>query len=103
VFPFQSPPGLRWDSQASDFLDLLVESNIGYIDVQESIERLVLAGLHEEITVGFEVDGFNIRLHRTPILFPGMRALHVFTTVTANGLIDVFHICLADRRAQRRD
>lgn len=79
-----------------------MDVHIGYLDVSEAVERLIHAGLHEEITAAFDLDGFNIHLHRVPPLFPTMRPLHVFTTVTNNGLIDVFHICFADRRKVER-
>jgi hypothetical protein len=102
VFPFRTPPGLRWDHQASDFLDALVDLHVDYLSVQAAVERLIHAGLHEEITAVFVLDGFNIHLHRVPPLFPEMRPLHVFTTVRTDGLIDVFHICFADRRGSAR-
>ena len=86
------PAGLRWERQASDFIDSLVDRDILYLDVQDAVERLIHAGLHDRVTVTFELDGTTIHWHRMPPLHPGLKMLDIFTTVEQNGLIHVLYI-----------
>ena len=93
-----APPELVWERQASAFIDALIERDIYYLDCQVAIEKLIHAGLHDEITQTFELDEHTIHWHLMPPLFPGAKALDIFTTVEQNGAIRVLHIRIAHGR-----
>lgn len=93
------PAGIIWDGQASRFLDQLVDRDIGYLDVQLAVEALIDAGLHDEVTVTFDVEGRTVHWHRMPPSQPRLRALDVFTSLEQSGAIHVIHIRFASGRA----
>jgi hypothetical protein len=94
---FNTPPTIRWERAVSDFLDELVDLDIRYIDAQDAVERVILAGLHDEITTGVELDGRTLHVHRVPSLFPNMWDLFIVTTVSQNGQISVIFADFADK------
>ena len=87
-----APAGIVWDNQAALFLDLLVDRDIGYLDVEMAVEALIHAGLHDEITVTFDLDGRTIHWHRMPPPMLGLHGLDIFTNVEQSGLIHVIHM-----------
>ena len=93
-----APAGIAWEDRASRFLDSLVDSNIDYMDAQIAIETLIHAGLHDEITVTFDLDGRTIHWHWMPPLTRGLSSLDVLTTVEQTGLIRVLIVRFSTRR-----
>lgn len=90
-----APPAIRWEGQAAEFLDKLVEVDIAYLDAQESVERLIHAGLLDELAIAFEVDNRTVYMHCFPKPSPRLIPLYVFTTRSQSGMIHVLHICFA--------
>lgn len=93
-----APAGIAWEDRAAQFLDSLVDSNIDYMDVQVAIETLIHAGLHDEITVTFDLDGRTIHWHWMPALACGLSALDILTTVEQSGLIRVLIVRFSTKR-----
>jgi hypothetical protein len=90
-----APSTIQWDDGPADFLDRLIDFDILYLDVELAVEQLIHTGIYDEISLGFYLDDAQVHWHRMPPLAPGLRALDIFTTVDANGLIRVFHIRFA--------
>jgi hypothetical protein len=87
-----APAEIRWDNQASDFIDFLVENDIRYVGLQESIERLVHSGQKHRIAIALAVvEGETVYWHPVPQLFPRMRSIHVFWVEDDDGGITVIH------------
>lgn len=90
-----APPGIVWEDQAAQFLDQLVDRDIGYLGVEYAVERLIHAGLHDQVTVRFLVGGLPVFWHRMPPLMPGLRPIDIFTHIEENGLVHVIHMRFA--------
>lgn len=91
-----APAELVWDDQPASFLDRLVDRDVLYLDAELAVEALIHAGLHDEITITFDLAGHTVHWHRMPALHPGLRPLDIFTMVEQSGLIHVIHIRFAD-------
>jgi hypothetical protein len=95
----QAPPGIQWENPAADFIDALVDRDILYLDAQLAIEQLVQSGLHDRVTLTFDLDGRTIHWHRMPPIHIGLKALDIFTTEEQHGLIHVLYIRFATDKA----
>ncbi len=91
-----APPGIKWEHQPAAFLDGLVDRDIAYLDAELSIEALVQAGLHDEVTASFELDGRTVHWQQMEPIMPGLKRLDIFTVVEQTGLIHVIHMRFAD-------
>lgn len=68
-------------------------------DIQDDADcGNIHAGLHDEITVTFDLDGRTIHWHWMPPLRKGLSALDILTTVEQSGLIRVLIIRFSTKR-----
>ena len=86
---FPAPPTLIWEAAASEFLDGLVDLDIGYLDVQLAVERVIHAGLLDDVSSAVDISGRNVYVHQVPALFPNMSPIFVVTTRTQHGAVHV--------------
>ena len=89
-----SPPTIQWEDQPVEFLDSLIDFDIGYLDAQYSVELFVQQRLIDETSTAFELDGRTVYMHKYPRR--DLVDLFVLWTREAHGLIRVIHVCLAD-------
>lgn len=82
------PNTIRWEKQATEFLDSLTEIDLDYIDVSEAIERIVQSGhWNAETNLTFVHNGHPFLFHRVPPNSPRLKPLDVFSYQEDNGLI----------------
>jgi hypothetical protein len=84
-----TPPAIVWEDCVSEFLDELVEFDIGYMEVQMAVERVIQHGIYDLVSTQFEFEGLTLRYHRVPPLTPMLSPLAVFTHDETEGRIRV--------------
>jgi hypothetical protein len=95
-----APGEVRWDNQAAEFVDFLIENDLRYVNLQEAIEQLIHSGLKHAIAVPFAVIANEVVYwHPVPKLFPDMRQIHIFWTEDADGGLTVLEAAFASQVA----
>ncbi len=96
--PFK--PTIRWDDEASAFIDALVDSDIRYLDLPSAIEKVFEGKEYLAVSEPFVLDGRIHFLHRTPP-FLNLPTLYVTFDVLDEGqLINILEIRFARESLQ---